>query len=173
MEQFTVTGKALAQEMEKHMSPQESAMVARVYVAAMKAVFSPQTHGQVMGEIDSEISKQGIQKASSVLGAEVSHIMQLVYGQAKGLPPAALIPAGVLLLARICTFYDKSAAVQITDKIFGDAAHMLVTTLRDKFEPGFRQKIGMQPQQAEQKQAQQQAPIAPPAQGGMLATGGQ
>jgi hypothetical protein len=163
---FTVTAKALAQQMESKMNPQENAMVGKVYSAAMKLAFSTHTHFKVMDEIDAELKKHGINNASSVLGSETSHIMQIVYSQAKGLPPAALIPAGVLFLAKLCEFYSKSLSMPMNDKVFSDAAHMLITLLRSKYEPDFYNKIGM-PAQASQPD-QQAAPQTP----GMLSTGG-
>ncbi len=164
---FTVTAKSLAKAMESKMSTQENAMVGKVYMAAMKLAFSTHTHFKVMDEIDAELKKHGINNASSVLGSETSHIMQIVYSQAKGLPPAALIPSGILFLAKLCEFYSKSLSMPMNDKVFADAAHMLITLLRSKFEPDFHNKIGM-PAQGAAPAAQPQ-----PAGGGLLAQGGQ
>ena len=82
------------------------------------------------------------------------------------MPKASLIPAAIMLLAKICEFLDKTKDAPVDDKVFADASHIVTVALMAKFDKKYADNLNAQGgAPAEQQPAQMQQP---PAQGGAL-----
>lgn len=120
---------------------QAQMVIKRIYLAGMKILFSPQTHDAMMQDFMEQL-KQGGHDVGSVLGADIAHIMIMMYGLSKGtMPLGALIPAGTMLLAKVTEFLNDTGTAQVSDQDFANASHMLATVLQSKFDPKFAQQV--------------------------------
>lgn len=132
-------------ELEKYImdkAPQQlRGPIERVYVAGMHMIFSPNMHDQMVKEFNQQISGGG--DVAGHLGSDITHIMIALYNQSKGqIPQAAIIPAAIMLLAKICEFLDKTKDVAVDDKVFADASHIATVALMSKFDKKYANGIG-------------------------------
>jgi hypothetical protein len=155
---LTITEAALEQQISAKLKPEQMSAVKRIYIGGMKFLFSPQTHKQVFDEFMKGVQQNAQHDIGSVLGADMAHVMLILYGESKGtMPPIAIIPAATLLIAKTCEFLNTTKTMPITDKDFGTAVHMMSTVIQSKLNPKFNQSIGAQ------SNAQPATPTAPPA----------
>jgi len=144
---------------EKHMleeSGEFKSAIQRVVVAGMKVLFSKQTHA----EIFDSIRPNDQVPLEDELGAGTTNLMLMLYRESKQtMPGQAIIPSGIILLAKASKFVHDTKLAPITDDVFAEAVHMFVASIQAQLDPNFR------------KQAQEPKP-AQQAGTGMLASGG-
>lgn len=137
---LTITESAVEQHVFAKLQPNQRADVKRVYLAGMKMIFDPKTHGQLVQGFEQQM-KQSDDLAGN-LGADIAHIIIILYGKSKGtMPLGSAIPAGSLLLAKVCEFVASTNAAQVDDTIFTKALHIMSVALLGKFDPKFKQKM--------------------------------
>ena len=123
---LTVSEAALEQHMKEKVKPEDWGVINRVYTAGMKVLFDPKTHTQMMQGFVQDLQKGAGHSVGDILGADIAHLMIMLYNESKGtMPLGALIPAGTLLIAKVCEFFVNTKSIPITDKGFTDAVHMM------------------------------------------------
>jgi len=87
-----------------------------------------------------------------------------------------IVPAGVILLARVCEFLSRSGH-PITDDMFDEATHVFNTKLSQLADPNYQDKVQQAMGQDEQEQPDQSQQMVPdqnqPMQPGMMQQQGQ
>lgn len=144
MGNLTITEAAVEQHVFAKLQPKQRADVKRVYLAGMKVIFDPKTHGQLVQGFEQQM-KQSDDLAGNI-GADIAHIIIILYGKSKGtMPLGSAIPAGSLLLAKLCEFLASTNAAPVDDTTFTKALHIMSVALLSKFDPKFKQKMGGNP----------------------------
>ena len=176
---FTIKEADIEQHIMAKLPAVAQNIVKRVYLAGMKFLFSPATHDKIMKELDHDLATLP-SSIGTQLGANAAHMMIFLFNQSKGtMPKGAMIPAGVMLLAKFCEFLNESGTPPLTDKVFTEAVHVMTVALMSHFDKNFNQKIGAQQIADQVRQAHgmptaQQQPQAPqqtaqtPSAGGLL-----
>jgi len=166
---LTITEQALEKQILPKLPANDQTVIMRVYHAGMHMIFSSQTHEQMVQGFEQQMQQK--QDIGSALGTDIANIMLVLFQQSKGtMPQGALIPAGTLLLAKVCEFLNSTGTAQVTDAIFADATHLLASVLQSKFNQKFGQHVSGQAQPEQQSAQAAPQPSAQPS--GMLAQGG-
>lgn len=106
-----------------HLQPQQKQQLQRIVVAGMKIMFSQQSHGMFLKQL------QGPGTIDMKLGQGVAGLMALLVKESKNsLPPTLLIPAGMVLLAHAADFLRK-AGQEVTDVDIGNAIKVMVNAV--------------------------------------------
>lgn len=135
----TLSPQALQSKMQ--VPPDLQNAYERVVVAGMKVMFSKQTHGIMLKEI------QTPGPVPERLGKGVAGLMLTLFMQSnKTMPPQVIIPAGVYLLAQAADFVEQTGLMQVSDKDIGDGIEVMISIILEKF--------GAQPGQIEQMLSQ-------------------
>lgn len=162
MSKLTITEATIEKHIMEKAPPQAQSIIKRVYLAGMKLIFSPQTHGQMMDEFAKQMQQSN--DLAGNLGTDIAHIMLILFQQSKGtMPQGALIPAGAMLLAKTCEYLAETNQAQVDDAVFANALHLMSVALMSKFDKGFAQKMGAEPSgMVGQPAPQPMAPTAAP-----------
>jgi hypothetical protein len=100
----------------------------RVVVAGMKIMFSKETHGVML----KEMQKEG--PVAQRLGQGVAGLMLVMVKESnETMPPQIIIPAGVELLMQAVDFMKKTDMAYPTNEEIGQAMQIMITTILEKF----------------------------------------
>jgi hypothetical protein len=100
----------------------------RVVVAGMKIMFSKETHGVML----KEMQKEG--PVAQRLGQGVAGLMLVMVKESnETMPPQIIIPAGVELLMQAVDFMKKTDLANPTNEEIGQAIQIMITTIMEKF----------------------------------------
>lgn len=128
----------------------------RGILAAMKILFSDQTHGMLLDTLQNAKGSLG-----QIVGKAAAGTLGYVYSVAKGqLPTQLLMPLGVEVVLQIFEFLEKAGKAKPTADDFGEAMSTMTTIVVSKIKEGVGSQ---QPQEA--PEAPQEAP------GGMINQG--
>lgn len=101
----------------------------RVVLAGMKMMFSKQSRSFITKQLT-----DGDGPIGEKLGKSIAGLMLMLFMESnKTLPPQLMIPAGLELLAQGADFLRKSGLAKVSNKDFGDAAEVMITTIMEKF----------------------------------------
>lgn len=100
----------------------------RVVLAGMKLMFSKDAQGFIQKQL------AGGGPIGQKLGESVAGLMLMMFAQSnKTMPPQVIIPAGLELLSQAADFLRKSKMAPLSNKDFGDATEVMLTTILQKF----------------------------------------
>lgn len=157
---LTVTPDSITEEIFKNADENLQHDIGLVVKAGMDLLFNEKTHKTIF---------DGIRPADQVplsdeLGAGATNLMVQMYEtsikQNTPMPEAAIVPAGIILIAAVCEHINAVELDKATDQTFADAVEMFIYAMQDKFDPEFRQKNGLPPSPPQQQMEaeQQQVP---------------
>ena len=154
---FTIDSDQIEAGIKKQLDATQSKALNRILEAGNQLIFSKDTHNQVMDGLNDNDDTQ----LADELGKGGISLASILFEKSGGtMPQELIIPAGVILLARVAEFLDKTGH-KINDEIFSQAVEMFRDGLNQKADPTYHDKIkqamGDQPQ--EQPQAQEQQPM--------------
>lgn len=100
----------------------------RVVLAGMKLMFSEQSRDFIQKQLS------GGGPIGPKLGESIAGLMLMMFAQSnKTMPPQVIIPAGLELLSQAADFLRKSKLTPLSNKDFGDATEIMITTILQKF----------------------------------------
>ncbi len=161
---LTVTADKAKQALFENLGEQEQGVIGRVIYAGMKMLFTKEMNDKVV----QGIKRQDGMDISDKLGIGVGHVLVVLYNESKGsIPLGALLPAGLVLLAKLYEFVDKTGMEPVTDDDFGESLQMMNAVINRTFNPQFNGDLVEQGKAtvAQGQQTQQQQPQAQQAQG--------
>jgi len=159
---LTITAEHAKQSLFQNLGEEEKSIIGRVIYAGMKMLFSKEMNDSVV----EGIQRQDDMTLEDKLGIGVGHTLILLYNESKGtMPIGALLPAGYVLLAKMCEFVNATGVARpMTDDDFGEALQMMNAVINRTFNPEFNGDLveqgkaavagGQQTQQAAQPTAQ-------------------
>jgi len=101
---------------------------AKVIQAGMKVMFSEETHGLMLKELEQEGD------LSERIGNAVAGLMLLLFMQSnKTMPQEVIIPAGIYLLGQGAHFLEEVTGEEVTPDITANAMQIMIDVLLEKF----------------------------------------
>lgn len=171
---LTITAEHAKQSLFKDLGKEEQNIIGRVIYAGMKVLFANQ---ELTGKVVEGIKREDGMDISDKLGIGIGHTLVTLYNESKGtMPLGALLPAGYVLLAKMCEFVNQTGLAEVTDEDYGEALQMMNAVINKVFNPEFNGSLVEQGKSAvaqgqqTQQQAQPQQPQQPAA-GGLINTG--
>lgn len=137
------------------LAKKQSANLDRILQAGQELLFGKDSHYQMLKGIESSHDIGGD------LGKGAFGMAMMLIKQSGGtIPGDVIIPAGIILLARLTEFMNSegSGMPHVTDDDYEEATHVFSTLIMDKLDPQFKDKVaasGVQPapEQPQQQQA--------------------
>lgn len=106
-----------------HVNPQQKQQLERIIAAGMKVLFDPTTHKLMLDKMN----EPG--PIEQKIGEGILNLLSTLWQESKqSLPPQLLIPAGLVLVAHVCDFMNKSGS-PVTPKQQGDASEIMVNSM--------------------------------------------
>lgn len=130
--------------MREHMDKQDLPKLDRILKAGHKLLFSKESHYKMLDGLEQS------QDVSGDLGkGAVGMTLMLLKQSGNTLPGEVVIPAGIILLARLVEFMNTegSGMPQVSNDDYERAVHVFTTLIMDKLDPEFKNKIQSQGQQ--------------------------
>lgn len=167
---FTQQSEEFLKQLNAKIEPQDKGSLDRIVLAGQKIMFAKETHKYMLQMLETEGD------IADKLGFGIVQLLGILAQQSKGkIPGKLLIPAGTILLLKVCEFIDRTGG-EMSMKIFSDAIKVMTAgiykqaqTAKGKLPP----PVNNRPQAAQQQatpQAMQQAQATPQVapQGGLL-----
>jgi hypothetical protein len=178
---LSITADHAKQSLFQSLDEEQQDIIGRVIYAGMKALFADK---KLTDRVVEGIRREDGMDISDKLGIGVGHTLVTLFNESKStIPLGALLPAGYVLLAKMCEFVNDAGLGKVTDEDYGEALQMMNAVINKVFNPMFNKSLveqgkeaqaqGQQTQQQAQQQPAQPAPQPQPAQpGGLLSAGG-
>jgi len=157
--EFTIDSDQIEAGIKKQLDANQSKALNRILEAGNQLIFSKDTHNQIMEGLNDNDDTQ----LADELGKGGISLASILFEKSGGtMPQELIIPAGVILLARVAEFLNKTGH-KINDEIFSQAVEMFRDGLNQKADPTYHDKIKQamgeqppeQPQQPMMQQGQQ------------------
>lgn len=152
---FTINSDEIESAIKEQLDGRQTKALNAILDAGNKLLFSKDTHYDIMQGLTDDDDTQ----LADELGKGGISLAMVLYEKSGGtMPQELIIPAGVILLARVAEFL-KQTGHKINDEIFHDAVMMFQSGLSQQADPEYHNKIkqamGDQGQQPEQDNSQQ------------------
>lgn len=160
---FTINSDEIESAIKEQLDGRQVKGLNAILDAGNKLLFSKDTHYDIMQGLTDDDDTQ----LADELGKGGISLAMVLYEKSGGtMPQELIIPAGVILLARVAEFL-KQTGHKINDEIFHDAVMMFQSGLSQQADPEYHNKIkqamgdqGEQPQD-QLNQPMQQQPMMP------------
>jgi hypothetical protein len=173
---LSITAEHAKQSLFQNLGEEEKIIIGRVIYAGMKMLFTKEMNDRVV----EGIQRQDGMTPEDKLGIGVGHTLIMLYNESKGtMPIGALLPAGYVLLAKMCEFVNATGVARpVTDDDFGEALQMMNAVINRTFNPEFNGDLAeqgkmalQQGQQTEQAAQPTSQPVQSAQPSGLLAQG--
>ena len=151
---LTVTPDNITQEIFNNADEDLKHDITLIVKAGMELLFDEKSHKMIF---DSIRPNDQVPLADELGGCATNSMAQMYDTRIKQntpMPEAAIVPAGVILIAAVCEHVNEVGLDKATDATFADAVEMFIYAMQDKFDPEFRQKNGLPPSPPQQQMAQ-------------------
>jgi len=151
--EFTVNPDHVEEGIRKQLNAKQNKDLSKIVDAGNQLLFGKDTHYDVMnGLTDNDDTK-----LADELGKGAIALASMLFKKSGGtMPQELIIPAGVILLARVSEFLYKTGH-KINDEIFHNAVVMFDSGLKQSADPSYKDKV-QQAMGDSGAQEQQQAP---------------
>ena len=171
--EFTINPDQIESGIKQKLDGKKLSALNRILDAGNKLIFGKDTHYQILEDLTDDDDTQ----LSRELGEGAANLAVLMFKKSGGtMPQELIVPAGVILLARVCEFLSRSGH-PITDDMFDEATHVFNTKLSQLADPNYQDKVQQAMGQDEQEQPDQSQQMVPdqnqPMQPGMMQQQGQ
>jgi len=151
--EFTVNPDQVEEGIRKQLNTKQNSDLSKIVDAGNQLLFGKNTHYDVMNGLTDNDDTQ----LADELGKGAISLASMLFKKSGGtMPQELIIPAGVILLARVSEFLYKSGH-KINDEIFHNAVVMFDSGLKQSVDPTYKDKI-QQAMGNSGAQDQQQAP---------------
>ena len=134
---FTIDSDQIESAIKEQLDNDQKTALNRILEAGNQLIFSKDTHNQVMEGLNDEDDTQ----LADELGKGGISLAMLLFEKSGGtMPQELIVPAGVILLARVSEFL-KQTGHKINDEIFNDAVMMFQSGLSQSVDPEYGNKI--------------------------------
>lgn len=134
---FTIDSDQIESAIKEQLDNDQKTALNRILEAGNQLLFSKDTHYEVMEGLTDEDDTQ----LADELGKGGISLAMLLFEKSGGtMPQELIIPAGVVLLARVSEFL-KQTGHKINDEIFNDAVMMFQSGLSQSVDPEYGNKI--------------------------------
>lgn len=135
--EFTINSDQIEEAIKKQLDSNQSKALNRILEAGNQLIFSKDTHNQIMEGLNDNDDTQ----LADELGKGGISLASILFEKSGGtMPQELIIPAGVILLARVAEFLNKTGH-KINDEIFSQAVEMFRDGLNQKADPTYHDKI--------------------------------
>jgi hypothetical protein len=156
---FTINSDEVESAIKEQLDGRQTKALNAILDAGNKLLFSKDTHYDIMQGLTDDDDTQ----LADELGKGGISLAIVLYEKSGGtMPQELIIPAGVILLARVAEFL-KQTGHKINDEIFHDAVMMFQSGLSQQADPEYHNKIkqAMGDQGQPEAQDQSQQPMQP------------
>lgn len=160
-EGFTVNPDHVESGIRKQLDDKQNNSLSKIVDAGNQLLFGKDTHYDVMNGLTDDDDT----KLADELGKGAISLMSMLFKKSGGtMPQELIIPAGVILLARVSEFLHKTGH-KINDEIFHNAVVMFDSGLKQSVDPTYKDKVqqamgdGGGDQQQPQLQPETQQPM--------------
>ena len=134
---FTIDSDQIESAIKEQLDNDQKTALNRILEAGNQLLFSKNTHYEVMEGLTDNDDTQ----LADELGKGGISLAMLLFEKSGGtMPQELIIPAGVILLARVSEFL-KQTGHKINDEIFNDAVMMFQSGLSQSVDPEYGNKI--------------------------------
>jgi len=135
--EFTINSDQIEEGIKKQLDQNQIKALNRILDAGNTLLFSKDTHNQIMQGLNDDDDT----KLADELGKGGISIANVLFEKSGGtMPQELIIPAGVILLARVAEFL-KQTGHRINDEIFHDAVMMFQSGLSQQADPSYHDKV--------------------------------
>lgn len=166
--EFTINPDQIESAIKQKLESKQVSALNRILDAGNKLIFGQDTHSQILGDLTDDDDT----KLSQELGEGAANLAVLMFKKSGGtMPQELIVPAGVILLARVCEFLSRTGH-PVTDDMFDEATHIFNTKLSQLADPNYQGKVqqAMGQDEQEQQMPQDQGQATQP---GMMQQSGQ
>lgn len=158
--EFTINPDQVESSIKQKLDDKQVSALNRILDAGNKLIFGKDTHYQILEDLTDDDDT----KLSQELGEGAANLAIVMFQKSGGtMPQELIVPAGVILLARVCEFLSRSGH-PVTDDMFDEATHVFNTKLSQLADPDYQGKVQQamghdeqeQPGQDQQEQPMQQ-----------------
>lgn len=151
--EFTIDSDQIEAGIKKQFDESQIKALNRILDAGNKLIFSKDTHNQIMQGLNDDDDT----KLADELGKGGISLAIMLYEKSGGtMPQELIIPAGVILLARVAEFL-KQTGHRINDEIFHDAVTMFQSGLSQRADPTYHDKVKQAMNYSDQQMTQDQS----------------
>jgi len=149
--EFTINPDQVESGIKKKLDSKQVSALNRILDAGNKLIFGKDTHYQILEDLTDDDDTQ----LSRELGEGAANLAVVMFQKSGGtIPQELIVPAGVILLARVCEFLSRSGH-PVTDDMFDEATHVFNTKLSQLADPNYQGKVQQAMGQDEQEQPTQ------------------
>lgn len=164
--EFTINPDQVESAIKEKLDNKQVSALNRILDAGNKLIFGKDTHYQILEDLTDEDDT----KLSQELGEGAANLAVVMFQKSGGtMPQELIVPAGVILLARVCEFLSRTGH-PVTDDMFDESTHVFNTKLSQLADPDYQGKVQQAMGQDEQEQ---QMPQDQEMQQGMMQQPGQ
>lgn len=118
--------KQIMDQLVNGVPPNRRSDVERLVLAGMEVMFSPQMQAKIAQQLKSAPPEQSVPEG-------VAALLSLMQTKTKGpLPPAALVPAALILMCEAFDYLSGAKLVQPTNEMVGKAAENMIAFMMQK-----------------------------------------
>lgn len=146
--EFTINPDQVESAIKDKLESKQVSALNRILDAGNKLIFGKDTHYQILEDLTDEDDT----KLSQELGEGAANLAVVMFQKSGGtMPQELIVPAGVILLARVCEFLSRTGH-PVTDDMFDESTHVFNTKLSQLADPDYQGKVQQAMGQDEQEQ---------------------
>jgi len=146
--EFTINPDQVESAIKQKLESKQVSALNRILDAGNKLIFGKDTHYQILEDLTDDDDT----KLSQELGEGAANLAVVMFQKSGGtMPQELIVPAGVILLARVCEFLSRTGH-PVTDDMFDESTHVFNTKLSQLADPDYQGKVQQAMGQDEQEQ---------------------